>query len=229
MRFRSTPPAHDLEVALRRQAELEARLPGLRAEADAEAARPVNPMAEIHADFLAREWGDDSVSAAVTLRNAERDLEGLVAEVARLRAAVEAEAAEARRREADAAEVRRREDEARRAEAEARRARYGAILGEGLLAGMQQFPRDVPLVRMIDADPGADDLLGSLREALARPGCDPYEAIRDVTNDLGVGGAGWASRMSHGANWRPDTVSGVARAVGVGRFVDALVARLRRM
>lgn len=117
MQFRSTTPAHDLEVALRRQAELEARLPGLRAEADAEAARPANPEAEMHADFLAREWGDDSVSAAVTLRNAERDLEGLAAEVARLRAAVEAEAAKAVLRE----------EEARRVEAEIRRARAEAF------------------------------------------------------------------------------------------------------
>lgn len=205
---------HELEDALLRRAEIVLRLEELGTRVDL----PTSAWAEVHADFLAREWGDDSPRVGVLVENAVHDLGVVDREISRLRDLIAAEAARDAAREAAWAAA----EAARAAEAEALEvARHGRIRDEGLLSGTSSFPRDEVLLDLIEADPGADAMLASLREALEVPGADAYRAIRDVTNDLG------GSRMSDGANWRPDTVSRVARAVGVGRYVSALVGRLR--
>lgn len=139
------------------------------------------------------------------------------AECDRLQAASEAlQRAEAARTEA----LRQTAEAAERMRTE----RYGALLHESLVMGSQSWGRDVPLMRLIETDGRSEELLTELRTAAALPTADLYRALRTVRNALGVNVG--LSPMSNNANWRPDSVSEVAKKVGVGQFVATLIMAL---
>ena len=113
------------------------------------------------------------------------------------------------------------QEQATKAKVAAVKERYGALRNEDLLMGSPRFPKDTPLVRLIESQPDAEELLSQLRDAFNLPGLDTYKVIRAARNAM----AEYA--MSDGANWRPDSISDVAKKIGVKSFVATLVAHAR--
>lgn len=106
----------------------------------------------------------------------------------------------------------------------------GVLENCALLAGSSTWRKDTTLITLISAHPNNNRLIRELREAVAKSNLlDVDKVIRAVTiyyaKTLGENFAGTAN-MTDNSNWRPDTVSRVAKTVGIDEFVDTLVATI---
>lgn len=210
-------------------AALTQRLPALRAAANAERAKIVDPMARMQAEFLAREWGDDSLPFELQLRIAEQELQRLTSEIARLQEAIDAEAAEARRR----AEEMNRQEQARRqteqAKLEAFVSRFGNLPSDlsgtyrvnfGSIERTDRNNRDTVLVSLITEDE-LRRLVAEVDQSTDYQGVIPKRVRNKLAAQIGL------QQMAESANWRPDSYSEVAKRVGPSVFVEALISEYR--
>lgn len=167
------------------------------------------------ADFHGGDDGGDDESPILKIEE----------EIAKTRVALLRSIKEREEREAIYAERRMKEEEEKLKKLNERKERYGNLLKYDLLMGEQRNPKDTPLVKLIDASPESDRLIKKLKEAVEGAHFQPaIMCIKNVRNRLGLGVG--EPPMKEDANWRPDSISGVAKKVGVEKFVEALVKEL---